>query len=134
MLAIFLMFSRFLTYFHKVKGFSRPLTNIVKFPAFLGFPGLLGTMKVATLYFNIALIMLVIDGLLALIIHPLIIVYDNTTDAHHDTSYESQINIYLLRSHINVNSVLLCSTFSCDFVELIIQPQPISFYIKCPSS
>ena len=119
------MCSRFLTGFHKVQGFSMPLTNIVKFPAFPGFPGLLGTMKVATLYFKIALTMLVIYGLLVLIIHPLIIVYDNTTDAHHDTSYESHINIYLVRSRFNVNSVLLYSTISCGFVNLIIQPQPM---------
>ena len=83
--------------------------------------------KVDTLYFKMALITLVIDISIVRIIHHLDIIDDNTTDYHYNTPYAYQFNTYMVRNHIDVNSLPFYSTiYTCDFVRLIIQQQPIT--------
>ena len=65
--------------------------------------------------------MLVIDITFARIIQHLDIVDDNTTDYQYDTQCAHQFNTSMVRNHIDANSVPLYSTFTYDFVRLIIQ-------------
>ena len=76
------------------------------------------THKSVKLPFKTALIMLVIDISLALIIHHLDIVDDNTTDYHYNTPYAYQFNTYMVRMYIiDVNYVPLYSTKTYNFVN-----------------
>ena len=75
--------------------------------------------KVDTLYVKMSLTLLITEISFAQIIHHLDIVDDKAHDCNSDTPYAYQINIFLVRNHIDVNSVPLYFTIRCDLIKLI---------------